>query len=76
MIKFIKSLFGVKDAPVEQVNQPAEVKVDPVSVALDLEPVDLSVPAEPAKKPRKPRTPKDSGKKPAAKKPAKTKKSK
>lgn len=76
MIKFIKSLFGVKDSPAEQVNQPAEVKVDPVSVALDLEPVDLSVPAEPAKKPRKPRTPKDSGKKPAAKKTAKTKKSK
>ncbi len=36
-----------------------EAKVDAVSVALDLEPVDLAAtPAEPAKKPRKPRAPK------------------
>lgn len=36
-----------------------ESKVDPVSVALDLEPVDMAAtPAEPAKKPRKPRAPK------------------
>ena len=47
-----------------------EAAVDPVSVALDLEPVDLAAqPAEPAKKPRKPRAPK-------AEKPAKEPKAK
>ena len=45
-----------------------EVKVDPVAVALDLEPVDFAAtPAEPAKKPRKPKAPKE---KALAKKPA------
>lgn len=34
------------------------VQTDPVAVALDLEPMDLSGSAEPAKKPRKPRAPK------------------
>lgn len=50
-----------------------EAKVDPVSVALDLEPVDMATaPAEPAKKPRKPRAPKATAEKaPKAKKAAK-----
>jgi hypothetical protein len=50
-----------------------ENKVDPVAVALDLEPMDISG-ATPAKKPRKPREPKEAtpAKKPAAKKTAKT----
>ncbi len=51
-----------------------EAKVDPVSVALDLEPVDMAAkPAEPAKKPRKPRAPKATAEKaPKAKPTAKT----
>ncbi len=53
---------------VVEVQQPAAVKADPVAVALDLEPMDLSATAEPAKKPRKPRAPK--AEKPAAKKAA------
>jgi hypothetical protein len=44
---------------VEQVQPVVEAKVDPVAVALDLEPVDFAAsPAAPAKKPRKPRAPK------------------
>lgn len=67
MFKFLKSLFGKKEqapaveAPykVETPVQPVtEVKVDPVAVALDFEPVAIS--AEPAKAPRKPRAPKTS----------------
>ena len=46
-------------APQPEVQPVVENKVDAVSVALDLEPVDLAAqPAEPAKKPRKPRAPK------------------
>ena len=67
MFKFLKSLFGKKEqapaaeAPykVETPVQPVtEVKVDPVAVALDLEPVAMS--AEPAKAPKKPRAPRSS----------------
>ena len=67
MFKFLKSLFGKKEKPaaveapykVETPVQPVtEVKVDPVAVALDLEPV--AIVAEPAKAPRKPRSPKSS----------------
>lgn len=47
------------ETPAEPVQPVVEAKVDPVAVALDLEPVDLAAkPAEPAKKPRKPRAPK------------------
>ena len=54
---------------VEEVQPVVENKVDPVSVALDLEPVAVAqTAAEPAKKPRKPRAPK--AEKPAAKKAA------
>ena len=41
---------------VEEVQPVTEVKTDPVAVALDLEPLDLSATAEPAKKPRAPKT--------------------
>ena len=54
---------------VEEVQPVAEAKVDPVAVALDLEPLTLSATAETAKKPRKPRAPKaETTTKPAAKK--------
>ena len=45
---------------VEEVQPVVEAKVDPVSVALDLEPVDFAATATPVevKKPRKPRAPK------------------
>jgi len=46
---------GIKFAPKEEVQVEAKTTLDPVAVALDLEPVQV---AEPAKKPRKPRTPK------------------
>ena len=53
-------------APQPEVQPIVENKVDAVSVALDLEPVDLAAqPAEPAKKPRKPRAPKATVEKPA-----------
>ena len=52
---------------VEEVQPVTEVKTDPVAVALDLEPLDLSATAEPAKKPRKPRAPKTAEAKPAKK---------
>jgi len=55
---------------VEPVQPVVEAKVDPVAVALDLEPLDLSTPATPAKKPRKPRTPKAVVEKPVVKKAA------
>ena len=42
----------------EPVQPVVETKVDPVAVALDLEPLDLAATAQPAKKPRKPRAPK------------------
>ena len=52
-------------APQPEVQPVVENKVDAVSVALDLEPVDLAAqPAEPAKKPRKPRAPKATAEKP------------
>jgi hypothetical protein len=58
----------------EPVQPVVEAKVDPVAVALDLEPLDLAVTAEPAKKPRKPRAPKAAVAKPAKEKaPAKAK---
>jgi hypothetical protein len=59
-------------AAAEAVTTVVENKVDPVAVALDLEPMDISG-ATPAKKPRKPREPKAATptKKPAAKKTAK-----
>jgi hypothetical protein len=59
-------------AAAEAVTTVVENKVDPVAVALDLEPMDISG-ATPAKKPRKPREPKVATptKKPAVKKPAK-----
>jgi hypothetical protein len=72
MLKFLKSLFGKNKETSEQVApykveapaQPvSEVKVDPVSVALDLEPVMVAV--ESNKTPKKPRTP---AKKPSTKK--------
>jgi hypothetical protein len=51
--------FAPEAVPVVETQPVVENKVDAVSVALDLEPVDLAAtPAEPAKKPRKPRTPK------------------
>lgn len=50
---------------VEPVQAPAEVKADPVAVALDLEPLELSAPAKPAKKPRAPKAPKTTEAKPA-----------
>ena len=55
----------------EAVTTVVENKVDPVAVALDLEPMDISG-ATPAKKPRKPREPKAAtpSKKSAAKKTA------
>jgi hypothetical protein len=60
---------------VEEVQPVAEAKVDPVAVALDLEPLTLSATAETAKKPRKPRAPKaETTTKPAAKKAAPVKK--
>jgi len=57
----------------EAVTTVVENKVDPVAVALDLEPMDISG-ATPAKKPRKPRELKAAtpAKKPAVKKTAKT----
>jgi hypothetical protein len=67
MFKFLKSLFGKKEqvaatpAPykIETPAQPvSEVNVDPVSVALDLEPVVIAV--ETNKAPKKPRAPKSS----------------
>ena len=60
---------------VEQVQPVVEAKVDPVSVALDLEPVDFAATTTPVtKKPRKPRAPKAVVEKPAAKKAAPVKK--
>lgn len=81
MFKAIKEFFFGKEpsnteAPykmepptlVDNVAQPVtEVKADPVAVALDLEPMELSASAEPAKKPRKPRAPKAAEAKPAKK---------
>ena len=66
--KLIESLaFKIVSAG-NEVKAVVEVKVDPVAVALDLEPVDFAAtPAEPAKKPRKPKAPKE---KALAKKPA------
>lgn len=62
--------WAVHDSNPNKAQPVVETKVDPVSVALDLEPVDLAAqPAEPAKKPRKPRAPK-------AEKPAKAPKAK
>lgn len=62
--------WAVHDSNPNKAQPVVEAKVDPVSVALDLEPVDLAAqPAEPAKKPRKPRAPK-------AEKPAKAPKAK
>ena len=67
MFNFLKSLFGKKEqtatpaAPykVETPVQPVtEVNVDPVAVVLDLEPMTIS--AEPARAPKKPRSPKSS----------------
>jgi hypothetical protein len=55
---------------VEPVQPVVEAKVDPVAVALDLEPLDLSTPTAPAKKPRKPRAPKAVVEKPVVKKAA------
>jgi hypothetical protein len=58
----------------EEIVQPVvEAKVDPVSVALDLEPVDFAATTTPvtAKKPRKPREPKAAAEKPAKEKAAK-----
>ena len=55
---------------VEPVQPVVEAKVDPVAVALDLEPMNLSTPAAPVKKPRKPRAPKAVVEKPAVKKAA------
>ena len=52
----------------EPVQLVVETKVDPVAVALDLEPLDLAATAEPAKKPRKPRAPKAAVAKPAKEK--------
>jgi hypothetical protein len=52
----------------EPVQPVAEAKVDPVAVALDLEPLDLAVTTEPAKKPRKPRAPKVAVEKPVKEK--------
>jgi hypothetical protein len=49
----------------EPVQPVVETKVDPVAVALDLEPLDLSTPA---KKPRTPRAPKAAVAKPAKEK--------
>lgn len=46
---------GIKFAAKEEVQPEAKTTLDPVSVALDLETVQI---VEPAKKPRKPRTPK------------------
>lgn len=46
---------GIKFAPKEEVQVEAKTTLDPVAVALDLETVPMT---EPAKKPRKPRTPK------------------
>lgn len=65
----------VEATPVAEVQPVVENKVDAVSVALDLEPVDLAAtPAEPAKKPRKPRAPKATAEKaPKEKKAAKPK---
>jgi hypothetical protein len=53
---------------VETAQPVVEAKVDPVAVALDLEPLDLAATAQPAKKPRKPRAPKVAEAKPAVKK--------
>ena len=68
MFKAIKEFFTGKPAeapykveapavqPVVEAVQPVvEAKVDPVAVALDLEPLDLAATAQPAKKPRKPK---------------------
>jgi len=62
----------VKSSAAEAVTTVVENKVDPVAVALDLEPMDISG-TTPAKKPRKPREPKAAtpAKKPAVKKTAK-----
>jgi hypothetical protein len=58
----------------EEPAQPiVEAKIDPVSVALDLEPIDFAATTTPvaAKKPRKPREPKTAAKQPAKEKAAK-----
>ena len=54
---------------VEEVQPVTEVTADPVSVALDLEPMDFATATTPitAKKPRKPRAPKTAEAKPAKK---------
>jgi hypothetical protein len=61
---------------VEEVQPVVETKIDPVAVALDLEPVDFAASTTPvtAKKPRKPRAPKVAAEKPATKKAALVKK--
>jgi hypothetical protein len=58
---------------VEEIQPVVETKIDPVSVALDLEPVDFAATTTPvaAKKPRKPREPKAAAEKPAKEKAAK-----
>jgi len=60
----------VTSTAAEAVTTVVENKVDPVAVALDLEPMEISG-ATTAKKPRKPREPKVAVKEPAAKKTAK-----
>ncbi len=67
--------WAVHDGNPNKAQPVVEAKVDAVSVALDLEPVDLAAaPAEPAKKPRKPRAPKATAEKaPKEKKAAKPK---
>ena len=66
--------YKVPEPVAEPVQPVVEAKVDPVAVALDLEPLDLAATAEPAKKPRKPRAPKAATAKPAKEKaPAKAK---
>lgn len=57
--KLTSEEWAVHDSNPNKAQPVVEAKVDAVSVALDLEPVDLAAtPAEPAKKPRKPRAPK------------------
>jgi hypothetical protein len=72
----VKTVVEETKPVVEQVQPVVEAKVDPVSVALDLEPVDFAATTTPvtAKKPRKPRAPKVVAEKPAAKKAAPVKK--
>jgi hypothetical protein len=67
-----ESVVEVNSTAAEAVTTVVENKVDPVAVALDLEPMEISGTTT-AKKPRKPREPKVAvkEKKPAAKKTAK-----